>query len=457
MHQLNVIPIFAQEDDDDPNVGNEKLTFVDLYHDAQLLIVEECDIPQLIALAETSKLYSSFLVDIFRRKHLKNKTIKIVRPFYPVGGTSRIPIHESHFRVNNDSISMSHFGSTLKVLRHFGSVITKLYFVSNVNVPNLSLGVSKIFRYINAYCSDSLINLEIESHYDVEVFEKMTKPFKYVESMSIVGSFKTFDSDTLAFEELFPELCNLKLTWIHVHDKSVIDRRFPNLDDFSVLISKEENNSWQEYFQKLLTKNRQIQGLTLNHASRSFLKFISEHQPNLKRLHFEGYFNDLNESSSPIVLSSVENFTLVVSHLTRHLPDEIYFSNLVEFNVYAYDWENGWIDIVHNTARDTSTFKILKVWKKYYSMQYLSNHQLERLAAGQQMSLDDVQLKLGPDVSDQTILNFVRMNANAKRILLSREYQPDSFHAVEDMIQVEFGDQWNITRFEYDILFESNL
>lgn len=434
------------------HLHENQLKLTDLNEDVQLLILDELDFSSLISLAETSKAYSFLVADMFKRKYLKSKALVIFNPFYPDGGTVDTPFNDTNVQITTEKIIVDHFGAVLKILQLLGHLITKLSFHCHFVWNDLSLVVSEIGRYINKYCANSLIEFDIVN-YGGTFLQKMSTPFKQVESVSIAGKFNTFDSETLAFEKLFPSMRKLSLKSLDIRDGTIIDREFPNLDSLFVCMSYLGNDFRQDHIESLLIKNQQIRILSIDSGSRSILKFVGNHLPNIFTLSIENYFDYTLLDLSPIVFKNVKNFTVIAGN-RRSVPDNIYFPNLVEFSAYVDSWSGDkWIDIVHCIARNASTFRKLKVWQDEKSTDSLQDEQLNRLSE-QTLNLDEICLKLYKNVGDETIAAFVLMNAKTKKIRLSRVDPPNSFQNVVNMIRNQFGNKWNIIELDNEILLE---
>lgn len=406
------------------------------------MIFENLDLPDLIYKAEVSKKLSHVFADVFRRKYLKNRTLRLNNPFLSCGVD--YPMDKYSIYINDDEFSITDYAPALKVLKHFGHVIKKLAFQCNTLLESRFPAMIEIIQHVNTYCSDSLIELKILTHVDI-FFPTIFKPFPSVESVSIRGDCKSYDSPTLRMEQIFPAIRNLRIGFDKV-DGNAIDRRFVNLENLHAFIWSGGDGIRKEHVEAMVRKNPQIKRIGLEYGPRSLLKFINQHLPNLDELYIESCSND-SEDVSPIVFENVEIFT-VISWDSERVPENIHFPNLVEFNANSFAGHSEkWIDIVHNTTRDSSKFKKLKVWKDGYDKKHLSNGQLDKLAE-RELNLDEIRIKLGQDVTDDTILKFVAINQNTKIIHLSRDNPENSFQNVIRIIWENFGDEWKINNSE---------
>lgn len=444
--------------DEHPNENRFRLRLTNLIDDVQLSILDSFDLPELIAIAETSKEYSVFVADTFKRKYLKNKTLVIANPFYPEGGTTiNSSFDDTYVQISIDKIIIDHFDADLKILRLFNSVITKLTIQFNTNSMDVLPAVRKIMTYIDTYCTDTLTEMNIVNYADNFFFEKISKQFRRVENVSIIGRFKSLNSATLAFEEMFPALRKLTmLKFIEIENKtSVVNQNFPNLTELIVRITSDEKSFMQNHIQTMLRNNRQIQSLSISCVSRSLLKFVNECLPNVSELSIEHYYNDLDDMSQ-IVFNNVTHFKVISWDKTSG-PANIQFPNLMEFGANACARSSDkWIDLVNDTIQNTKSFQRLKVWQEGDAIDFLSNEQLEKLAKFE-MDLDEVHLKLSENVTDESIAKFVGMNEKTKKILLSRNNPPNSFGGVTHMIRTKFPRKWNIIDLNDELLLKRRI
>lgn len=374
-----------------------------------------------------------------------------MNPIQLKGASVESSFDDSNVKINDDEVIINHFGAVSKILQQFGHEITRLRF-NCTTFDGLAPPSSEIGRQINEYCSDSLIQFDVVNN-DKSFFNKMSKPFRKVESVSIAGGFNVFDSETLAFEELFPAMRKLALNKLEISDGMVAARRFPNLEEFFAIMTGYEGDFRQNHAEALIILNQQIRRLSFDYGSRSFLKFISKHLPHLDTLSIDNYYDFTLLDLSPIVFKNVKNLTIIACN-KRSVPDNIHFPNLIEFSAYIDSWSGDkWIGIVHFMAKNIKTFRKLKIWNNNYANDFLQDDQLEKLSE-YTLDLDEVHLKLDKNVNDDTIAKFVATNAKIKQIFLSRADPPNSFRNFIELIREKSKDKWNIIEFDGDILLE---
>lgn len=424
---------------------------MDLNIDVKLSILEVLDLPQLISLADTNKQLSSLAVNVFRRKYSK-KIIRIFNPFYPF-----TPINNTNVIVDQEFVKITHFGATLKVLRNFGHEITTLelcIYLSSTDVQ-ISDALAKINTYIGMYCADTLIEFDVSS-YEKSLFRKMFKPFKRVERVFINGRFDNFDSETLAFEDLFPAMQKLDLLNIETTDGSFIARKYPNLQDFTCAIRTDDAHIRQEHVQALLEKNRQIRRLRVSGYTRQFLKNVSKTVLRLECLEIEEYDADVDSADDklPIVFENVRNLTIFSSQ-AKIMPKNIHFPNLVELNMDTYSKAStNYLDIIRSLHQNATGFKTLRIWNDHFAGIFVSNDQLEALSQEPLSRLQEAYLMLDDDVTDRAIINFLDINQAIRKLHLCRHYPQNSFESLAEIIQSKYSFKWRVMLSKYEILLE---
>lgn len=369
----------------------------------QIHLLESLDLDNLTSFAETNLHFSLLAADVFRRKH-SMKVVKIINPF--MVGYGNI-VDYGH------TIYIQQFGTILRVLKYFGRSISHLVIEYNdendLIMDNSSINV--LSKFINTYCSSSLIHLQIRN-YHATFFDEMTMPFKGVKHLSLHGRFKQLASSTLTFSKLFPALQNLSLKYMHIKNTNCIDQGFSSLthlyvDIWHLHIPKHFNENDVE---RLLRKNQQIKSLKLSHSSRNFLKIVNEILPNLESLELDIYNpRRSNNDDEPIVFEHVKNFTISRSDVSA--PSNIFFPKLEEFHTDISETkDDNWIDIVKENSH---------LIKLHVENGFVSDQQLKKLSVVSS-NLTEVYFNLGTYVKYVTVCSFVKNNKDLKRLHLCR-------------------------------------
>lgn len=222
-----------------------ELNFVDLNSDVQLLILETLDFDDLLSVSETNKYFLSLAETIFKRRFShKIFEIKSVNHRY-ADDMNRIYLRDAE--------------ETRRALKQFGRWIYKLKvnFVESFEYDQTTK--EAISKLINLYCTDTLREIIIYDRHS-SFFGQMKKPFKNVESVELVGLFKSIDSDMLHFNEIFPEMKILDLPSTIIKQNEQILQKFPNLIELRVTSYRAQNLKENE-IEQIRKLNPQIQRL----------------------------------------------------------------------------------------------------------------------------------------------------------------------------------------------------
>lgn len=197
---------------------------VRLNDDCIFLIFEQMDLDGLVNMAETNRNLAFFVTDVFRRKYSK-KTIMIEeyfenlvvpkssgilpsrqRLFSPFGSSNNEASGRISYVDSENEIKIHDVKLFVCTIRNFGSLIQRLKVVYN---DAATVQSNKITKFINKYCADSLIELELNNCTD-KVFKFMPKPFKILEQLTFSHIFKVYYWEiVLPMNEQFPQLRRL--------------------------------------------------------------------------------------------------------------------------------------------------------------------------------------------------------------------------------------------------------
>lgn len=127
-------------------------------------------------------------------------------------------------------------------------------------------------------------------------------------------------------------------------------------------------------------------------------------------------------------------------------PMDVIFEDLEEFYFDGQTNQRGtWIDFV----------KLHRHLKKLYVKSgFINNAELEQFTA-LEMNLKELFLIFGIDVTDESILNFIRKNQQIESIHLIGHQPTNSFATIANILRDEYGDKWTIIESENYILIQS--
>lgn len=196
-----------------PEEMDRTMKMTEIIDDCLVQIFERSKLQDLINLADTCKQFQP-LVKLAYETKCREKMFDL-DPRCCSNRSESITLFRKNIRISDLS-------NCLKVLRHFGNKIPKLYidyFYLNEN------GKAALARYMNKYCSDSLTEIAIHGATQQTVSKNWTKPFANVVSIELcttdVGNLNTW----------FPNMRSLVLR----DDLQCIGDAFPRLEELKLI------------------------------------------------------------------------------------------------------------------------------------------------------------------------------------------------------------------------------
>lgn len=337
-----------------------------------------------------------------------------------------------------------------RIIKNFGHFIPKLMlrFSETVNLTE----ITEVNELINAYCGDTLNELEIVSSV-VYVFDGMTKPFTQLETLTLNSDFIRFASSSLTFSELlFPRLAVLHVDKIHMDYPNALGYAFPYLQHVSVRCFNLNipNHLTGEHFLELLKKNPQIHSLTLNNVNRTLLTIINGILPNLEGLELQSYQpSDNFDAGEMIVFENVKEFKMMSSSVSA--PRNIEFPNLITFYTLGSAFFcNRWVELVEKAPKLENCF--VKTDRVY-------SGQIGRLAEATsnliQVIVKIVASNIDPVLAEEMV-KLVRNNGNLRRMYLTASFK-GKLNPTDLAVQLlfdEFEDKYDISSSRVALLVE---
>lgn len=324
----------------------------------------------------------------------------------------------------------------MKVLKYFGHLIKRM----NIEYNDYYLSTEdpkEVNDYINLYCANTLTYLYVMGK-DENLFAEMKKPFKAVKNLILSGPFKSLASSTLSFSELFPALQELSLYIKSINDPNSVVQAFPHLEQLNV--SFWYNALSESVYGQLLRQNSHIKKLTIINSSRRLMRITNQIVPDITYLHIRSY-NPNNEQGDgqSVVFKHVTNFTYESYGDSDQVPDDVFFEKLTEISIQMKSYKN-WIIF----AEKNPNLQKLKILGPVYKDQF---ERLNEVSS----NLVDVQIQsIDKDVSDDSVLRFVRAHKHANRIYVyGRRYDNYGFREVGMILKGEgFEDIFDIKAYE---------
>lgn len=380
-------------------------------------------------MVDANETFAQYALDVFERKH-SNALVVIQNPkANPVSWVT--PVHGGR-----DFIYVQKFSYAMKMLKYFGHLIKRMNI--DYNYDYLSTEDPKeVNDNINLYCADTLTFLNVMGE-DGNLFAEMEKPFKAVEKLILSGPFKSLASSTLSFSELVPALRELSLYMKSINDQNSIVQSFPELEELSV--SFWYNAISESIYEQFLRQNSQIKKLSLSNSSRKLMRITNQIVPDITYLNIRTYHpNNEPGDGQSVVFKHVTNLTYESYDDSDQVPDDVFFEKLTEISIRIKSPKH-WVILVE---RNPNLHK-LKILGPVYKDQF------DRLnEAGS--NLIDVQIQsIDKDVSDDSVLRFVRAHKNANRIYIyGRRCDHNGFREIGMILRGEgFGDIFDINAYE---------
>lgn len=305
-------------------------------------------------------------------------------------GNFQIEISDK-FSISNDVVHID-YTEVENFLKIFGHIIKRLSIAYNV-VPAYDL--KKIGRFVNIYCSDTLIEFQGRA-----VFDTMQKPFKSVERVSIKGELSSLEKD---LNELFPEMQTLSLSYTGTY---IFNQHHPHLMELNYFTS---NN-----ITELIGNNSQIRKLKLQSTTMETLQTVNEILPKLKTFAFDLPNNLVTYQGLPIQFNRVRDVT--INDLGgRKRIGKIGFKQLknLQLNLqspqkilFAID---DWIAII---GENKGLNKLTIVGDKFRDSTF------SRLSQ-QLNTLTEANFECYSDVKSQSITQFMERNPHIRRLALN--------------------------------------
>lgn len=272
--------------------SRKPIKFIDLNEDVIYHIVEQLDLMELVILVETIPQIYPLAVGVFRKRYDELK----MRDIFSSNRSYRREYH-----TEGTCIETYFLESTLSLLKHFGSVIKKLSY----HMIHREKNYTTIDLYVNKYCSQSLIQLNLNYK---RSFENFTKPFEQVKDLTF-GIDEEVTMGAFTSDQLFPKLQRLTLDICGNFDFNFINHKYPHLEHMYLLI---KYDSWQhrDQIEQFLRNNTHIRSLEIY--------FIPEYN----------HVFTLNEING--MLPNLENLT---THTFPIGNDAVCFENVKHFTV----------------------------------------------------------------------------------------------------------------------------
>lgn len=283
------------------------ITFSDIHYDCLETVFEKLTIKDLLNLADTSNtlrtLIKSRLISKF--KQLKRIEIENVHP-------GRMP----SIRFDGFCCRINDAKSSLQFLRCFGHLIQTIYIDYDADFGFL---YTRIYRYLNEYCCDTLKRLRIASASTFAFNCVLDKPFSKVKQVILDDIIL---GDTFShFNQLFPNVHSLKMNNVRLINEQCIEQYFPHMHKLAL-----EQHDTKKY-------SRPDRRLLLRESNFAAILRLN---PSITKLVVGGFiFDAIFRQHMSDSLHAIKQLTVTSDGTTFRLKnDVIYFANVEIFYMY---------------------------------------------------------------------------------------------------------------------------
>lgn len=423
----------------DDSFGNGT-KFTDLNFDDQLMILEKLDISSLLSMAEINKDYQQVAGEVFRRKFGQDSVHIRTSPY------------EEDIVEFYKKIQIQNFDKVSKIFIHFGHYISKVDVHSIKSVEKSAFqrifhstdeheyDIKDVLKLLSNY-SDDLKDLTL-SHCDLTPLKYVNRPFYNVENLTlnsyVLNGFDGLNSETLSFQELFPNLRRLYVNSVYLYETSSLLVPFKQLEEIRVKLL--DQKCYREIYNFIL-KNPQLRSFSFFDGSIDLIKVLSINSPNLENLDVLFDSNEyLRYGDEAVHFKRVKRLTIhsqVQPKFIAEFPQNIYFEELEELDLEVNgrtDVSNEWMEFIR---RNTHLEKLkLSFW-------HMNETQL-MLLAGHVPNLTEADLILDKGVTAEKIFSFLKECNKLKIIKL----EPRSAQVVANL-RIQIENEWKIFEMEH--------
>lgn len=397
--------------------------FDDLNVDCKLLILEEFDIFGLLSIAETKANVHILANDIFRRK-FPQKTLYIFKP-YSMG----------LINITNDSIEINDFQLAVKFVNIFGSFITNLA----IHEREPSTNINEIIAVANGRCT-KLNTLSVSAIVNHVPFDGVQKPFSQATDVSINCEKCQLSTEQLKFNEMFPKARSLSLNIGSLIGRGFDDAQFSHLEHLGLTYIF-INDSLGQNVSKLIELNPQIRSLAISDGSVEFLKIAGE-MPHLDTLSID--LIAWNNQSDVKELNFKQCRHLVMNSYDMQFLPICTFAGLKEVTIRSSHLSDLWLEFMSAHA-SLNKLNILKGIVNELHLIHIG-HNIPNLV--------EISFPMNPQLSAQSIVDFLHENTNLEKIELFFDEMTTSIDTTLNDLQNQNHIEWRIVRNQASFIIE---
>lgn len=237
---------------------NGKLKITDLKVHCLENIFQKLDLNDLLNVAESNKYFKEAAGMAFRQRYGAKK-VWLNKP--------RL-LTQQKLCVYSANIIIEDVKTSLRILRSFGGLITKLEITENKVSSDWEFtdkfGVyqiiyNTIMSYVNQFCAKTLKEFALVM-VPKTALNQLKNPFISLKTLNLFSCH--LSKELLPLDELFPNIQNLILNFNEIDDATVIEEHWPCLKHFEVNIDR--HNIQKKHVEEILCLNPQLQSLKIS-------------------------------------------------------------------------------------------------------------------------------------------------------------------------------------------------
>lgn len=383
--------------------------------DCLIQIFEELDFPTLLIMTTMSKDFAYYASVAFRRSFIDHE----FEISYHESNDSNASVYP--YLIYEKRITIYAFDLILQTLRYFGRFIQKL----QIEFSNVDASRSRhIAKFIQKYCMDSLIEMDIVN---VNVFKYMEKPFSNVKHIHFWSSSAP---NIPRMNETFTALRSLTLT-LNSDEIEPVDCLFPHLQHLTI-----KKLFDMDFIERFLRTNSHIQSATIlpNYPKILFNKICSL-LPNVNHLTV-AYVPFVSPSDPEIRFENVTKLTA----LKEFNPSvNIRLPNLQELHMTYYFYAEQWTIFLKRHMH------LKRLHLKYSNM---SDDEFNGILVNLPLNLEEFSITSGgitdskeKSIEIRTIVKFIRKCDSLQKFRFDNCAEDD-----QERIRKEFHADWIVVK-----------
>lgn len=419
----------------------QKMKFIELNIDVQLLIFDELNFDDLISMATINSMLHSVASRTFYGKY-RDHTVWIGEGAFKTRRNGR-----KKFRMWNGPktifIRIEDNELALDCLQYFGSTIQKLYF-DNVlvyfdNQIYTQEYSDEVARYdvmkdaVNKYTANSLTLLHLSGIAEDDL--RQFTPFEKVEELSIYIRNEKPENQ-FKLNTFVPNVRRLEIRMNDYYNYEWLDCKFSHLEHLTVDFVTPSTPKGSKQIEAMLRKNSQIRSIEIDHFPPNYAEVINDLLPYIENLTITS--GELTTNSEMIHFEYVKELKL---RLYRPQSiNKLTFERLESFHMeYSSSYTNfgieyivpEWLEFFQNHPNLSKLF--------LYSMKIPEIHLIEII--NHFPNLMEIMIQIGNYIDPEIIVGIIESHKNLMKFV----WRPDKYEESDmTMLRKRFEKEWNV-------------